>query len=64
MKAAKTILLFRSLLVVEVVTYLEMTGPPALREAPEGMPDVRIVSDMDIHYSGFRRDRIASCSRQ
>lgn len=35
-------------MVAEVVTYLEMTAPPALRDAPAGVPDVSIVSDMDI----------------
>ena len=35
-------------MVVEVVTYLEMTEQPILREAPTGVPDVSIVSNMDI----------------
>ena len=35
-------------MVVEVVTYLEMAAQPTLREAPTGVPDVSIVSNMDI----------------
>ena len=35
-------------MVVEVVTYLEMTEQPTLRKAPTVVPDVSIVSNMDI----------------
>ena len=35
-------------MVVEVVTYLEMTAQPDVRDAPEGAPEVSILPGMDI----------------